>query len=104
MAADLSALRAYAAAAQNIAQASEGPQSSEEAAASEFTAMLSNAVSETGNSLAQAENLTAGSAMGQAELIDVVTAVSAAEVQLQTVMAVRDEVIRAYNDILKMPI
>lgn len=104
MAADLSALQAYAAAAQNAARATEGPQSGDEAGAAEFSAMLTNAVSETGTSLAQAENLTAGAAMGQTELIDVVTAVSAAEVQLQTVMAIRDEVIRAYNDILKMPI
>jgi flagellar hook-basal body complex protein FliE len=104
MAADLSALRAYAAAAQNMARAAEGPQALEEAGASDFSAMVSSAVQNTGNSLAQAEQLTAGAAMGQTELIDVVTAVSAAEVQLQTVMAVRDEVIRAYNDILKMPI
>jgi flagellar hook-basal body complex protein FliE len=34
----------------------------------------------------------------------VVTAVSNAEVTLQTVVAVRDRVVAAYLDILKMPI
>ena len=41
---------------------------------------------------------------GKAELADVVTAVSNAEVALQTVVAVRDRVIQAYQDILRMPI
>jgi flagellar hook-basal body complex protein FliE len=41
---------------------------------------------------------------GKADLNDVVTAVSNAEVTLQTVVAVRDRVVGAYLDILKMPI
>lgn len=40
----------------------------------------------------------------QAELADVITAVSNAEVTLQTVVAVRDRVIQAYQDIMRMPI
>ena len=73
MPADLSALQAYAAAAQNAARAAEGPQQTDSAGAAEFSAMLSSAVSNTGNSLAQAEQLTAGAAVGQAELVDLVT-------------------------------
>ena len=34
----------------------------------------------------------------------VVTAIAAAETQLQTVIAVRDQVIQAYQEILRMPI
>ena len=41
---------------------------------------------------------------GKADLADVVTAVSNAELTLQTVVAVRDRVVAAYLDILKMPI
>lgn len=37
-------------------------------------------------------------------LVDVVTAVAEAETTLQTVVAVRDKVISAYMDIMKMPI
>jgi len=40
----------------------------------------------------------------QAELVDVVTAVSAAQTSLETVMAVRDQVISAYQEIMRMPI
>ncbi len=39
-----------------------------------------------------------------ANLTDVVAAVNNAEVTLQTVVAVRDRVIGAYQDIIKMPI
>ena len=39
----------------------------------------------------------------QAELSDIVTAVSNAEVTLQTVVAVRDRVITAYQEIMRMP-
>ena len=41
---------------------------------------------------------------GQGSLIDVVTAVSSAEAQLETVIAVRDQVISAYQEIMRMPI
>ena len=41
---------------------------------------------------------------GAADVADVVTAVTNAEVALQTVMAVRDRVIQAYQDIIRMPI
>jgi flagellar hook-basal body complex protein FliE len=40
----------------------------------------------------------------QAELADIITAVSNAEVTLQTVVAVRDRVIQAYQDIMRMSI
>jgi flagellar hook-basal body complex protein FliE len=43
-------------------------------------------------------------ATGRAELHEVVTAVANAEVTLQTVVAVRDRVIGAYQDIMRMPI
>ena len=41
---------------------------------------------------------------GQANLQDVVEAVNAAELTLQTVVAVRDRMISAYQDIIRMPI
>jgi flagellar hook-basal body complex protein FliE len=40
----------------------------------------------------------------EAELTDVVTAVSNAELTLQTVVTIRDRVIQAYQDIIRMPI
>ena len=41
---------------------------------------------------------------GKAEMVDVVTAVAEAELTVQTIVAVRDRVISAYQEILRMPI
>jgi flagellar hook-basal body complex protein FliE len=41
---------------------------------------------------------------GQGNLTDVVTAVSHAEMTLQAATAIRDRVVQAYQDIIKMPI
>lgn len=62
---------------------------------------LSNDLVETGK---KAEGMTAKAAAAEAELLDVVTAVSNAELTLQAVVAVRDRVINAYQEILRMPI
>jgi flagellar hook-basal body complex protein FliE len=43
-------------------------------------------------------------ATGSADLASVTQAVTDAQVALQTVVAVRDRVISAYQDIIKMPI
>ncbi|MBL8710695.1 MAG: flagellar hook-basal body complex protein FliE [Rhodospirillaceae bacterium] len=50
------------------------------------------------------EQQTMKAAAGTANVTEVVTAVSAAEVTLQAVTAVRDRVISAYQDIIRMPI
>lgn len=42
-------------------------------------------------------------ALNQANLADVATAVAEAEVTLQTVVAIRDKVVDAYKEILRMP-
>lgn len=41
---------------------------------------------------------------GKGQLVDVVAAVSQAEISLQSVVSIRDKVIAAYQDIMKMPI
>jgi flagellar hook-basal body complex protein FliE len=43
-------------------------------------------------------------AVGNANMIDVVTAVAESETAVQALVSVRDRVIAAYEDILKMPI
>ena len=40
----------------------------------------------------------------QGDVVDLVTAVSEAEATVQTVVAVRDKVITAYQEIMRMPI
>jgi flagellar hook-basal body complex protein FliE len=46
----------------------------------------------------------ANQVQGKAQLVDVVTAVSAAQSSMETVMAIRDQVISAYQEIMRMPI
>ena len=69
-----------------------------------FSAMLKDvidAVSEAGQkSDAQAQAVAAG----KSNMIDVVTAVAETETTFQTLISVRDKVIAAYEDVLKMPI
>lgn len=60
----------------------------------------SNAI-ETGK---QSEKLSAMAIAGKADLTEVVTAVTNAEVTLKTVLAIRDRVIQAYQEIARMPI
>jgi flagellar hook-basal body complex protein FliE len=43
-------------------------------------------------------------AVGKANMIDVVTAVAESETAIQTMVAVRDKVIAAYEEILRIPI
>ncbi|CAK0755023.1 Flagellar hook-basal body complex protein FliE [uncultured Gammaproteobacteria bacterium] len=51
----------------------------------------------------KSENLSAQAVVGKADLTEVVNAVTNAEMTLQTVTSVRDKVISAYQEILRMP-
>ena len=70
----------------------------------DFGGLVQEAIRQAGQSASVAENQALAVAAGQADIVDVVTAIAAAETQLQTVMAVRDQVISAYQEILRMPI
>jgi flagellar hook-basal body complex protein FliE len=71
---------------------------------SAFADMVKGAIQNTVQSSRAAETQMALQVQGKAELVDVVTAVAAAEASLETVMAVRDQVISAYQEIMRMPI
>jgi flagellar hook-basal body complex protein FliE len=43
-------------------------------------------------------------AAGKANIVDVVTAVAETEVAIDTLVSVRDKVVAAYEEIMKMPI
>ena len=103
--ADLSAIQAYQAALRTASGGGEGAGKVEETAGlPNFSELVGSAVMDTQASLQGGEQMSAAGATGEAELVDVVTALSAAELQLETVVAVRDEVIKAYREILQMPI
>lgn len=70
----------------------------------DFGNLVQQAIRQAGESATVAEQQGLAVAAGQADIVDVVTAIAAAETQLQTVIAVRDQVISAYQEILRMPI
>lgn len=69
-----------------------------------FADMLGDVAKDAKASGIASERLSAQAVAGKADINEVVLAVSNAEVTLQTVVAVRDKVISAYQDILRMPI
>jgi flagellar hook-basal body complex protein FliE len=69
-----------------------------------FAGMVKSALDSTSATLKKSEALSNQALVNPADLGEVVTAVASAEVTLQTVVAVRDRVVQAYQDILRMPI
>ena len=102
----MDALRASQIYAQVADVAGNAPRSEETAALPkpDFGAMVKDAVATTTTSLQAADQAAASVAAGEANLVDVVTAISAAEVTLETAISVRNRMIEAYQDILRMPI
>jgi len=83
--------------------ASPGGKSSSPVDGPSFGDMLETAVSQSIDTMHQGEEMTAKGIVGKADLADVVNAVTNAEVTLQAVVNVRDKVISAYQEILRMP-
>jgi len=54
--------------------------------------------------LKEGETVSAAAIAGKADIREVVTAVANAQMTLDTVVTVRDKVINAYNEIMRMPI
>jgi len=69
-----------------------------------FVDALKGAAESWVDSLRQSEQKSAQAVTGQVDIRDVVMAVNNAEVTLQTAVAVRDKVIAAYQEIMRMPI
>lgn len=98
----LAAAKAYAAAQNGLAI--KPPSAGQEEGGLDFGSMVKSAMNDVVQQTRKAEGQVAAQVAGKAELIDVVTAISAAEASLETVMAVRDQVISAYQEIMRMPI
>lgn len=74
------------------------------AAGGEFGALLQSAVGNFAETGRKAEAQALAVATGKADVVDVVTAVAESEAALETLVAVRDRVIAAYEEIMRMPI
>jgi flagellar hook-basal body complex protein FliE len=69
-----------------------------------FGDMLRTAANSVVDTVAQGEHASLQAAVGKADLAKVTEAVNNAEVAVQTVVAIRDRVVQAYQDIMRMPI
>jgi flagellar hook-basal body complex protein FliE len=69
-----------------------------------FAATLKDAAQSAIQNLKASEQQSVNGVTGQVDIRDVVMAVNNAEVTLQTAIAVRDKVIAAYQEIMRMPI
>jgi flagellar hook-basal body complex protein FliE len=69
-----------------------------------FADMVQQAAQDSVGALQKGEAASLQAVSGKADLAEVVTAVTNAEATLQTVAALRDRVISAYQEILRMPI
>lgn len=74
------------------------------APAQSFGQFLESAVKDAVGTMKQGEQMAAKQVQGKADMVSVVNAVNNAEMTLDTVVAVRDKVISAYQSIMQMPI
>jgi flagellar hook-basal body complex protein FliE len=69
-----------------------------------FSALLKDAIGSVVEAGHKSDAQQQAMVAGKANIVDVVTAVSETEVAVQTLVSVRDRVIQAYDEIMKMPI
>lgn len=69
-----------------------------------FSAFLEKSARDSVETLKAGEQKSAQAVTGEADLADVVQAVSAAELTLQTVVSIRDKLVTAFQEIMRMPI
>jgi flagellar hook-basal body complex protein FliE len=92
--------------AENILQKTTlpGVEGTKTASGPSFLDMVGGALGASAQAGYNSESMAMKALTGKADLTDVVNAVANAETALNTVVAIRDKVINAYQDIIKMPI
>ena len=95
-----------AAAYSNAAGKAAGPgmEARDTAPGESFGSLVREMIGDAAAAGAQGEEVAAKAMIGQADLTEVVMAVNNAELTLQTVVAIRDKVVEAYQEIVRMPI
>ncbi len=69
-----------------------------------FEEILKQTATSVVDTMKGGEKMSAQAVMGNADLNDVVQAVTASEITLQTVVAIRDRMVSALQEVLRMPI
>jgi flagellar hook-basal body complex protein FliE len=98
------AISAYKSAVGRAAQGDLPGGGAVDSSANDFSMMVKNFTQNAIDKSEMSEQLSAAAAAGKANIDQVVIAVAEAESTLNTVVAVRDKVLDAYREILRMPI
>jgi len=99
------AANAYANAAKLIGQGARAISPvTEKPAGEDFAQLLGQAVQGVVDSGKTADTQARAMVAGKADMVDVVTAISQTELAMDTMVSVRDRVISAYEEIMRMPI
>ena len=105
MASPITAANAYAKLARladpgaNVSKATSG-----DSGGPSFGKMVTDAITSVVETGRRSDGLAQGMAAGKANIVDVVTAVSETEVAVEAMVSIRDKVISAYEEIMRMPI
>lgn len=70
----------------------------------DFASFVRDAADASIDAMHKGEEVSMAGIAGKADLTDVVNAVNDAEMTLQTVSALRDKLVEAYREIIRMPI
>jgi len=102
MASPTVAANAYASLAKIVDQSGIGKGA--ETGGPSFSALLKDAVGSVAEAGRKSDAQSLAMTSGKANVMDVVTAVAETDVAVSTLVSVRDRVIQAYEDIMRMPI
>jgi flagellar hook-basal body complex protein FliE len=97
------AAKAYSALAK-LANPAEAATKIQDAGSQNFGAVLKDAMGQVAQAARTSDTQSQALVTGKANVVDVVTAVAESETAIQTLVAVRDRVISAYEEIMRMPI
>ena len=103
MASPTIAANAYASLARMV-ESGAGKSGAEPGGGPSFSSLLKDAVGSVMEAGRKSDAQTMAMTSGKANVMDVVTAVAETDVAVSTLVSVRDKVIQAYEDIMRMPI
>ncbi len=69
-----------------------------------FSQFLQESAEQSLDTMKTGEKMSARAVTGEADLTEVVQAVNAADLTLQTIVSIRDRLVSAYQEIMRMPI
>ena len=87
-----------------VVSGGDSDESGDAAGGASFMSMVKSAAADSIQTMKAGEQMSARAITGETSLPELIQAVSSAEMTLQTVVAVRDRMIGAYQEIMRMPV